>query len=117
MHSTIQEGERGREREGMVTDSGLPTILATTEVASERIEEVSTPSRLTFVERFRHGIVSRPSLSLTASLLHCRSMQLQRTLQVFNHYPWPSFPNSFLLKWELGLTTENVPFTSWASSA
>jgi hypothetical protein len=30
--------------------------LATVEVASERMEEVSTPSRLTFVEMFRHGI-------------------------------------------------------------
>lgn len=28
------------------------------EVASERMEEVSTPSRLTLVERLRHGIVS-----------------------------------------------------------
>lgn len=32
--------------------------LATVEVASERIEEVSTPSKLTFVDRFRHGISS-----------------------------------------------------------
>ena len=28
------------------------------EVASERMEEVSTPSRDTLVERLRHGIVS-----------------------------------------------------------
>jgi hypothetical protein len=30
--------------------------LATSEVASERIEEVSTPSRLTFVEMIKAGI-------------------------------------------------------------
>ncbi|EXB46344.1 hypothetical protein L484_009493 [Morus notabilis] len=30
--------------------------LETMEVASERMDEVSTPSRLTFVERFRQGI-------------------------------------------------------------
>jgi hypothetical protein len=48
--------ERERERER--TASGLPMILATVEVASERMEEVSTPSRLTLVEMFRHGIFS-----------------------------------------------------------
>lgn len=41
----------------MRTASGLPVILATVEVASERIEDVSTPSRFTFVERFKQGIL------------------------------------------------------------
>jgi len=31
-------------------------IFATVEEASERMEDVSTPSRLTLVERLRHGI-------------------------------------------------------------
>lgn len=46
------------EREREHTASGLPIRLATVEVASERMEEVSTPSRGTLVERLRHGIVS-----------------------------------------------------------
>ena len=32
-------------------------ILETTEVASERIDDVSTPSRLTLVDMLRHGMV------------------------------------------------------------
>ena len=51
-------------------------ILATEEVASERMEEVSTPSRLTLVEMLRHGIFSSSSfcfflfvsLSITRSI-------------------------------------------------
>lgn len=46
----------GEERKGEHTASGLPMSLATEEVASERMAEVSTPSRLTLVERFRQGI-------------------------------------------------------------
>lgn len=44
-------------------------ILATVEVASERMEEVSTPSRLTLVDRFRQGIFA---LSLFALL--CKTL-------------------------------------------
>lgn len=47
-----------RERVGETrTASGLPMILAMVEVASERTAEVSTPSRFTLAEMFRHGIV------------------------------------------------------------
>ncbi|GAU13898.1 hypothetical protein TSUD_262250 [Trifolium subterraneum] len=46
------------ERERESTASGFPMIVATVEVASDKMEEVSTPSRLTLVERLRHGIVS-----------------------------------------------------------
>lgn len=48
--------EQVKSRWGENTFSGLPMILATEEVASERMEEVSTPSRLTLVEMLRHGI-------------------------------------------------------------
>jgi hypothetical protein len=53
-----------------LTLAGLPISLATSEVASERMEEVSTPSRLTFVEMIKAGIfdlcqkITRLSLSL-----------------------------------------------------
>ena len=63
-----------RERERESTASGLPMSLATVEVASERIEEVSTPSRPTLVEMFRQGIFSHflfvfsPFLSLSLTL-------------------------------------------------
>lgn len=54
---------------GFRTASGLPMSLATEEVASERMEEVSTPSRLTLVERLRHGILLHSSsLSLSATV-------------------------------------------------
>lgn len=58
-----------KERKIEVTASGLPMILATVEVASERMEEVSTPSRLTLVDRFRQGIFA---LSLFALL--CKTL-------------------------------------------
>jgi hypothetical protein len=57
-----------------LTLAGLPISLATSEVASERMEEVSTPSRLTFVEMIKAGIfdlcqkITRLSLSGANSL-------------------------------------------------
>ena len=63
-----------RQRQRESTASGLPMSLATVEVASERIEEVSTPSRPTLVEMFRQGIFSHflfvfsPFLSLSLTL-------------------------------------------------
>ena len=53
--------ERGNEKH---TASGLPMSLATEEVASERMEEVSTPSRFTLVERLRQGIFAFSDVSL-----------------------------------------------------
>lgn len=62
VHLNLRFKKKGR---GKHTASGLPMSLATEEVASERIEEVSTPSKFTFVEMLRHGIFplcSRPVL-------------------------------------------------------
>ena len=70
INKTVDYRQRERER----TASGLPMSLATVEVASERIEEVSTPSRPTLVEMFRQGIFSHflfvfsPFLSLSLTL-------------------------------------------------
>ena len=74
INKTVDYRQRERERERESTASGLPMSLATVEVASERIEEVSTPSRPTLVEMFRQGIFSHflfvfsPFLSLSLTL-------------------------------------------------
>ncbi|GJN28506.1 hypothetical protein PR202_gb16639 [Eleusine coracana subsp. coracana] len=44
---------------GELTASGLPMTEATVLEASARMAEVSTPSRFTFVDTFRHGILVR----------------------------------------------------------
>jgi hypothetical protein len=48
-------GMEGRE----LTASGLPMMEATVLEASARMAEVPTPSRLTFVDIFRHDILAR----------------------------------------------------------
>ena len=62
-----QEREEWRESNNH-TASGLPISLATVEVASERMEEVSIPSRLTLVEMFRQGIFHSSYSLLTLQL-------------------------------------------------
>ncbi|RZR87066.1 hypothetical protein BHM03_00014382 [Ensete ventricosum] len=61
-----RKGNKNRIKKGEgrcpQTDSGLPMILATALVVSERTAEGSTLSKLTFVEMLRHGIFRYPSL-------------------------------------------------------
>jgi hypothetical protein len=59
--------ERGEEGEREHTASGLPMMAATVLEASARMAEVSTPSRFTFVDTFRHGIFLAASSSLSLS--------------------------------------------------
>ena len=47
------------KRDASRTASGLPMTVATVLEASARMEEVSTPSRFTFVDTFRQGILAR----------------------------------------------------------
>lgn len=61
-----KRNQRGREKSGgrgrgrrRLTASGLPMMLATDLEASARMAEVSTPSRFTLVDTFRHGILAR----------------------------------------------------------
>lgn len=44
-------------KEKIHTFSGFPMIEETALVASEKKSEVSTPSRLTFVERLKQGMI------------------------------------------------------------
>jgi len=53
---------KGKGRGEGLTASGLPMMLATAVEASPRMAEVSTPSRLTFVDTFRHGILGGSDL-------------------------------------------------------
>lgn len=67
------------ERMEELTASGFPTILATVLVASDRMEEVSIPSKLTLVERLRQGIFSSCFLffsSLALAFFLCLQQQL-----------------------------------------
>jgi hypothetical protein len=52
---------------GELTASGLPMTEATVLEASARMAEVSTPSRSTFVDTFRHGILAHLQLVFSAS--------------------------------------------------
>ncbi|RWV79099.1 hypothetical protein GW17_00059823 [Ensete ventricosum] len=65
-HADERKGNKNRIKKGEgrcpQTDSGLPMILATALVVSERTAEGSTLSKLTFVEMLRHGIFRYPSL-------------------------------------------------------
>lgn len=71
--------ERGVRR-GEPTASGLPMSFATVLVASERMAEVSTPSKLALVERLRHGISARlhpPPLFLSTLLWSLNTVSSQ----------------------------------------
>lgn len=97
--------QRERER----TASGFPMRLATVEVASERMEEVSTPSRVTLVERLRHGIVS---LSLKVKLTTTHSQTTGRKSQPLRNY----FLSCFNLRrgWKYSLTLQNALYLTFS---
>jgi hypothetical protein len=61
-----RKGGQGLEG-GELTASGLPMTEATVLEASARMAEVSTPSRFTFVDTFRHGILAHLQLVFSAS--------------------------------------------------
>lgn len=90
-----------KERKIEVTASGLPMILATVEVASERMEEVSTPSRLTLVDRFRQGIFALSLFALLCKTLVASLVSL--SLFLLSTYSGSLGIESFCPKCPLGI--------------
>lgn len=73
--------QRKREEFREQTASGFPISLAKVLVASESMGDVSTPSKLTFVDRVRHGMAPGPFLLSAPLRLNSRPNLRHRTMR------------------------------------